>query len=49
MTAAAIAPDGSWLATASNDRTLRIWDVGAGLAVMSIRTGHVVRNLVANG
>jgi WD40 repeat protein len=28
--AVAIAPDGGWLATASMDRTVRIWHAGSG-------------------
>jgi WD40 repeat protein len=37
--AIAIAPDGSWLATASPDGTARIWDVGTGQQ-QAVLAGH---------
>ena len=39
VTAVAVAPDGSWLATASYDRTARIWDATTGQQRM-VLTGH---------
>ncbi|SQE00682.1 WD-40 repeat protein [Parafrankia sp. Ea1.12] len=38
--ALAVAPDGSWLASAGMDGTVRTWTVGAGTA-RSVLTGHV--------
>ena len=38
--ALAIAPDGSWLASASWDNAVRIWDVDARRCVTSFRTGN---------
>jgi WD40 repeat protein len=43
----AVAPDGSWLASTSSDKTVRIWDVHVGRCVMAFRTGHALRNVVA--
>ena len=40
--AVAIAPDGAWLATASDDGTVRIWDAGTG-APRATLTGHTER------
>jgi len=37
--AAAVAPDGSWLATASDDGTARIWDATTGQQRATL-TGH---------
>ena len=39
MTAVAIAPDGTWLASASDDGTVRIWDPATG-QLRAILTGH---------
>ena len=38
VNAVVIAPDGSWLATAGSDRTVRIWDAGG--APRAVLTGH---------
>jgi WD40 repeat protein len=37
--ALAVAPDGSWLASASNDRTVRVWDPATGTPRHTL-TGH---------
>ena len=37
MIAVAVAPDGTWLATASGDGTARIWDAATGAARALIR------------
>src|SRR4051812_9490403 len=34
-----VAPDGSWLATASEDPTVRVWDVASG-QTRHVLTGH---------
>ena len=39
MQALAVAPDGTWLASASNDATVRIWDPHTGQARHTL-TGH---------
>ena len=39
VTAVAIAPDGTWLATASDDGTVRIWDAATGQQRATL-TGH---------
>ncbi|WP_052398034.1 WD40 repeat domain-containing protein [Streptomyces sp. NRRL F-5123] len=39
VTAVAVSPDGSWLATAGNDETVRIWDTATGAVVRTL-TGH---------
>jgi WD40 repeat protein len=38
----AIAPDGTWLATTSEDGTVRIWDVATGQQRATL-TGHTSR------
>jgi WD40 repeat protein len=43
VTAAAVAPDGTWLATASTDGTARIWDAAGWHAQVMMR---VDRSLV---
>jgi len=48
VTAVAIAPDGTWLATAS-DATIRIWNIDSECDAMSIRTGHDLRHVVTDG
>jgi WD40 repeat protein len=35
-----VAPDGSWLASASNDTTVRVWDPVVGRLIASLRVGH---------
>jgi len=40
---AALSPDGKLLATASYDRTIRIWDVGTGKQVRAIKDAHGYR------
>ena len=47
--ALAVAPDGTWLASASDDATVRIWDIDSECDVMSIRTGHALRHVVTDG
>ena len=42
VSAVAIAPDGTWLATASGDRTVRIWDQATGQQLRTL-TGHTAR------
>ena len=42
MTAVAVAPDGSWLASGSQDGTVRIWDVATGQERATL-TGHTER------
>ncbi len=49
MTAVAVAPDGSWLASGSGDRRVRIWDVATGQARATLKghTGPVTAVAVA--
>jgi WD40 repeat protein len=47
--ALAVAPDGSWLASASHDRTVRIWSLGGWRCAVSFRTGHALRSAVTDG
>jgi WD40 repeat protein len=42
-----VAPDGSWLASASTDGTVRIWDLAVARCSMSLRTGHRLGQLAA--
>ena len=44
VTAVAIAPDGTWLATASDDETVRIWDAATGRHRATL-TGHTGRGV----
>ncbi|WP_199923490.1 WD40 repeat domain-containing protein [Streptomyces sp. NRRL F-5123] len=39
VTAVAVSPDGSWLVTTGDDRSVRIWDTATGAAVRTL-TGH---------
>jgi WD40 repeat protein len=39
VTAVAIAPDGTWLATGSHDKTVRVWDAATGQCRATL-TGH---------
>jgi WD40 repeat protein len=45
----AVAPDGSWLATASRDHTARIWDAATGQqrAVLASHSGPVIAAVIA--
>jgi WD40 repeat protein len=43
--AVAIAPDGTWLATASADGTIRIWDPATGARVASSRVAGPLAHL----
>jgi platelet-activating factor acetylhydrolase IB subunit alpha len=45
----AIAPDGSWLATASDDQTVRIWEPATGSGVASSRVSGPLAHLVWSG
>jgi WD40 repeat protein len=47
--AVAITPDGSWLATASDDNTVRIWDPVAGSGVASACVAGPLRHLEWSG
>ena len=47
--ALAVAPDGSWLASASDDATVRIWSIGGRCCAASFRTGHALRTVVTDG
>ena len=47
--ALAVAPDGTWLASASDDATVRIWDVDACRCATSFRTGSALAAVVTNG
>jgi len=38
----AVAPNGSWLATGSNDHTIRIWDVVTGQALALMRLDNTI-------
>ncbi|MCX5384198.1 WD40 repeat domain-containing protein [Streptomyces sp. NBC_00083] len=39
----AVSPDGTWLATASHDRTVRIWDPASKQALTTMRTEGTLR------
>jgi len=47
--AVAIAPDGTWLATAGKDGTVRIWDPVTGSAVASSRVAGPLKRLEWSG
>ena len=49
MEAVAIAPDGTWLATAGDDDTVRIWDPVTGSAVASSRVSGPLAHLEWSG
>jgi WD40 repeat protein len=52
VTALAVAPDGTWLATADNDysgETVRIWSIDSCRCALSLRTGHRLRAVATNG
>jgi hypothetical protein len=40
VNALGVAPDGSWLATASDDATVRVWDPATGTALTSLRVAR---------
>ncbi|MBV9313122.1 MAG: hypothetical protein JO100_05125 [Pseudonocardia sp.] len=48
VTALVVAPDGSWLASASDDATARSWDPTTGQPVASLRVGHPLRSITHN-
>ena len=47
VNAVAVAPDGTWLATSTNDATVRIWDPATGTAVTALRVAGNVQALAA--
>ncbi|MGI9000835.1 MAG: NB-ARC domain-containing protein [Pseudonocardia sp.] len=44
--ALAVAPDGSWLASAGSDATVRIWDPATGRPIASLRLGNALQQVV---
>jgi WD40 repeat protein len=49
VTAMAVAPDGSWLATTSSDGTMRIWDVDTRASIAALRSGHPLNSAATDG
>ena len=46
VTAVSISPDGNWIATASRDRTIRIWDAAVGAISATMRVDHPLEDCV---
>ena len=49
VSALAVAPDGTWLASASDDATVRIWSIGRHRCAMSFRTDSPLNAVVTDG